>query len=139
MNWTTKYATPVVVIAAIALFVYLTAQLGRHDSALLRAVIEEDLPGVTQALDDGGNVNMSIRNGYTLLMVVAKRHGDVEMAKLLSDRGAPITAINDKGQSAVSLARSNGHEELVAFLVDAQENSEKPQLTPGLSEFGTDR
>jgi len=90
--------------------------LQRHDSALLYAVVAGDVPAARKAFDEGGHVDMSIRQNFTLLQVAA-RQGSVEMAKLLIEHGADVKATNDNGDTALKIARANQHSEMVDYLL----------------------
>ena len=56
-------------------------------------------------------------HGLTALMFAAAA-GDLEMAHLLLENGAPINAQTDVGTTALMFAAAEGHVEVVRFLVD---------------------
>ena len=58
------------------------------------------------------------QGGWTALHAAAQ-HGDVEMAKLLIEWGADVTAANDEGKTAADLARERGHAAIVGMLATA--------------------
>ena len=56
-------------------------------------------------------------HGLTALMFAAAA-GDLEMAHLLLENGAPINARTDVGTTALMFASAEGHVEMVRFLVE---------------------
>ena len=66
---------------------------------------------VEQYLDNGGNVNLANRNGWSLLICAAFK-GNSRILTLLLDRGADIDATtNPSYESALDLAAAGGHVE----------------------------
>jgi ankyrin repeat protein len=110
-----RIALYVIVIIGMAAWIPANMWLERHDSALLHAVITGDVPAAHKSFDEGANVHMQIRQHFTLLQVAA-RQGSVEMARLLIEHGADLTATNDGGDTALKIALNNNHAEMAAYL-----------------------
>lgn len=68
-------------------------------------------------LNQGGNPNLTSRNGWTLLMSAAFK-GNSRILALLFDRGAEINSINVAGESALTMAGGGGHKKCVKFLLE---------------------
>jgi hypothetical protein len=71
--------------------------------------------------------NTLAAGGTTALMAVC-RHGDLDSAKLLLERGADLNA-RHRG-SALSVAEENGHRVLVDFLLERGAKPETPTIAP---------
>jgi ankyrin repeat protein len=110
-----RIALYVIVIIGMAAWIPSLNWLQRHDSALLGAVIAGDVTAAHKALDEGGHVDMQIRQHFTLLQVAA-RQGSIEMARLLIEHGADLTATNGDGDTALKIAINNKHAEMAAYL-----------------------
>jgi ankyrin repeat protein len=74
-----------------------------------------DEPGLRAALEAGLDPNLANPNGWSLLMLAAVE-GDVPIGKLLLERGANITASNNKNETALSIATNRGYDLFVALL-----------------------
>ena len=87
-------------------------------AALLDAAQRNDLPGVLRALDAGADVNATTRYESTALLLAA-RHVNFEMVKLLVDRGADLD-VQDTfyRNTALGSALGGRHMELVRYLLD---------------------
>lgn len=110
-----RFAWSAVMLTIMASWIPVNLWLQRHDSALLHAVIAGDVPAARMAFEEGGHINMPIKDHFTLLQVAA-RQGSVEMAKFLIQHGADVTAISDNGDTALKIAIANDHPEMVAYL-----------------------
>ena len=88
------------------------------DQALLDAAQQNDLPGVREALERTADVNAKTRYNATALLFAA-RHVNLEMVKLLVERGADL-AVQDTfyRNTALGSATGGGHMELIRYLVD---------------------
>jgi uncharacterized protein len=76
-----------------------------------------DEPGLRAALETGLDPNSTNQNGWSLLMLAAVE-GAVPLGRLLIERGANITARNNKNETALTLATNRGHTDFAALLTD---------------------
>ena len=78
-----------------------------------------DEPALRAALNADLSSNLANANGWTLLMLAAVE-GNVEIAKLLLEKGAKTAAKNNKGQTALDIAQQKGHTAFAEVLNTAQ-------------------
>jgi ankyrin repeat protein len=81
-----------------------------------RCIKRWDMLSLNRALDDGLDANLANRFAWTLLMLVAIE-GNTHIAKVLFARGAKINAVNDFGDTALSLALHAGHVKVARWLL----------------------
>lgn len=74
-----------------------------------------DLACVRVLLDAGGDPNIADGQGWTPLMYVAK-YGNAAVAQVLMDRDAKVGAMNNKGQTALSIATQAGRFDVAEVL-----------------------
>ena len=74
-----------------------------------------DEPSLRSALDAHLDPNLANHKGWSLLMLAAVE-GDVPIGRLLIERGAIVTAKNDKNETALSIATNRGYDLFVALL-----------------------
>lgn len=74
-----------------------------------------DEPALRTALDAHLDPNLANHKGWSLLMLAAVE-GDVPIGRLLIERGAIVTAKNDKDETALSIATNRGYDLFVALL-----------------------
>ena len=67
-----------------------------------------DEPAFAAALASGLDPQANNQNGWTLLMLAAVE-GNADIGKLLLEKGAKTTAVNNKGQTALAIATQKGH------------------------------
>lgn len=72
---------------------------------------------VTTLIASGADPNRAQRYGMTPILIASVR-GDVAMAEVLHEAGARLGASNQYGESAIGLAASNGHGEMVRWLAE---------------------
>ncbi len=84
------------------------------DNALHCVVGWGDLPAARVLIDAGIDVNRSGDLGYTPLHIACMK-GNVEMVKLLIDRGADIFAFSE-GDTPFAVARHGGQDEICDLL-----------------------
>lgn len=78
--------------------------LSPNDRTIL---FSEDSDRVNQAIECGGNINVSNKNGMTALMRAAK-HGSESKAWRLIFEGADVDAVDNDGYTALMFAAENG-------------------------------
>ena len=83
-------------------------------TVLDQAVGDANLDLAKLIVDAGGNVN---EENYYLTR--AAEEGQIEVVKFLLQNGANPNQKNDRGETALKLARKNGHREIVTLLRDA--------------------
>lgn len=81
-----------------------------------RWVTRGDIASLTRHLEEGGNPNARDEKQMTLLNLAALT-GQMEVAKLLIDRGADVTATNDDQTTPLHSAAFTGRLELVKLLL----------------------
>ena len=84
------------------------------DNGLHRVVRWDDLSAAKALLDAGMDINKAGDLGFTPLHVACMR-GNVEMVRLLTDRGANLFALSE-GDAPFATARLAGHDEICALL-----------------------
>ena len=84
----------------------------RGDEPGLRAALEAGAPN---ALDP----NLVNQNGWSLLMLAAVE-GDVPLGRLLLEHGADPALQNNKGETALTLAKHRGFDLFAALLTPPQ-------------------
>jgi uncharacterized protein len=82
-----------------------------------------DEPSLRAALESSLDPNLSNQNGWTLLMLAAVE-GHVAIGRLLLEKGADITARNNKEDTALTLATHRGHTLFAALLNEASPTQE---------------
>jgi outer membrane protein assembly factor BamB len=94
------------------------AQNSVADTALLDAAQQNDLPGVTRALQQGANVNAKTRYNATALTLGAM-NGNLDIVRVLIERGADLT-VRDTfyGFTPMSAAMMNGRIDVIRYLIE---------------------
>lgn len=72
-----------------------------------RCIKRGDIVSLREAIDRGLDSNLSNRFSWTLLMLAAL-HRNTAIGRILVLRGANIDAINDFGETALSIAAHKG-------------------------------
>jgi len=80
-----------------------------------RAIKRGQISLLEEAVPAALGVNSSNRSGWTLLMLAALE-GNTKIGTFLIDRGADVAALNNFGESALSLAAHKGHLPFVKLL-----------------------
>jgi len=107
------------------------AALGDGATPLMRAAKQADVAVMRLLLDGGADPGLATRKGTTALMFAASRTGGfrgigaraseqdaVNAVALCLERGAPINAVDDAGQTALHLAVASGPEGVVRLLAE---------------------
>src|SRR6185436_5586862 len=102
------------------------AALGDGATPLMRAAKQADVALMQVLLDHGADPSLATRKGTTALMFAASRAGGfrgfgpraseqdaVNAVALCLERGAPINAVDEGGQTALHLAAASGSESMV--------------------------
>jgi uncharacterized protein len=105
--------------------------LGDGATPLMRAAKQSDVALMRVLLDHRADPGLATKRGTTALMFAANRGGgfrgvgaraseddSVNAVALCLERGAPVNAVDDSGQSALHLAAASGPESMVKLLAD---------------------
>lgn len=87
------------------------------DQDVLDLVKENDIAGVTKALENGADAN-TVGSGKRSLLLIATTNGDVEMAKLLVKYKADVNQQADNQDSPFLYAGASGQIELVKLFLE---------------------
>ena len=90
---------------------------GQSFDQLLRAADQGDVQTVGGFLDKGLDPNTADPHGNTLLMIAA-RHGHLDLARFLISRKASVTRRSPHGDSALMFASLKGHLAMAMLLVE---------------------
>jgi len=74
-----------------------------------------DEQALRTALEQGLSPNLANQNGWTLLMLAAVE-GSVPLGRVLIEKGADMAAMNNKADSALTIAATKGHTLFVDML-----------------------
>jgi ankyrin repeat protein len=88
-----------------------------------RAIKKGDVLAIRQALQGGLSPNLSNKYSWSLLMLAALE-GNTTAAELLVEHGADIHAVNNVGETPLSLAAHKGHAHLTQWLMDRGASTE---------------
>lgn len=83
------------------------------------AIVKGDLETVKKFIEYGADINQK-SNGMTPLMIAA-RYNQVDILKLLLDKGANFKITDDKGLTALKYAQLSNATQAAAMLVQAKE------------------
>jgi ankyrin repeat protein len=86
-----------------------TAEQQEKDKRLLQAVDRNDPDKVSEALDDGANINTLGAFGNTALLIASKNGYTEVVERLLSDKGVNRNVMNRYGDTAFGWAKYNEH------------------------------
>ncbi|HWM03331.1 MAG TPA: ankyrin repeat domain-containing protein [Actinophytocola sp.] len=96
--------------------------LSEQDLAFLRSMFDlaraGDTDRLVEAVDAGIPVNLTNEAGNSLL-ILAAYHDHPDTVRVLLDRGADVTRINDQGQTALGAAVFRRSERSVGYLLAA--------------------
>lgn len=99
-------------------------------TALFNAILKMRLPMVESLLKNGTDVNVRNSDGMTPLMAAAST-GNLQVIRLLLERGAATITVNNLGETAAQLAQRHGHTEAAAVLQAAPKTSSQPAKPTG--------
>ena len=98
---------------------------------LLLSIREGETARVIELLNSGVDVNHQLTDGWTPLMVAAL-DDQLEVAKILLNRGADAALQNSKGLTAEMIAERKGHRRIIELLRAEREWGGRPVTrTPG--------
>ena len=133
-----SYGHSEIVEVLLAQGAHVNAEANDGRTALMAAAKDNDFEIVRILLEKGADVNAADNDGRTALMwVVRKRMSSYEelspylqksrkeIVEILLENGADINAKDKDGETALTLARKNGHEEIVKLFEKA--GAESPQ------------
>jgi ankyrin repeat protein len=77
-----------------------------------------DVAALTTALDQGLDANAANHKGWSLLMLAAVE-GSAPVGQLLIERGADLSVMNLRGETALTIAEQKNHEAFAELLKNA--------------------
>lgn len=84
---------------------------------LIEAARKGDIKKLRNLLDDGADVNVTLKDGYTALMMAANSDfSDIQVVKLLVEKGADKSIKNKCGNTAEIIAKHYDHPEIAKYL-----------------------
>ena len=86
---------------------------GKND--FLKAAQEGDLTFVKLHIENGINLNVADRYGWTALMC-SSQAGALDVVKYLVERGADLSVLNKQGQTVFNIAGQAGHSRIIDYL-----------------------
>jgi len=86
-------------------------------SALAVSVFENNIEMTKILLDNNANVNISVMDGWTPLMLASANTEDIEMTKLLIENGANIDELDDDGNCALMYCFSEENKSFANLLI----------------------
>ena len=90
----------------------------KADKALLKATKNRDLSGFISAMQQGADINVGDKKGYTAL-IHASKEGRLDVIKQLIYRTDADPNVQDhKGQTALIHATKQGYKDVISFLLD---------------------
>ncbi len=87
-------------------------------TALYSAVMEKDTKLVEFLLDNGIDLASKIEGQAENAVNAAAWNGDIEMLRLLVERGADVAGVNNNNENALHNAISENNKEMTAYLLD---------------------
>ena len=93
---------------------------------IVKAALANSLEIAEILLDVGADPNVAFNepnygeDGKRTALMLAADRGHLKMTRLLIDRGARVDTLNELDETALSLAKENGHAEIVALLEAAE-------------------
>src|SRR5262249_18128957 len=88
------------------------------DQQLWQAAFDGDLAGVKSALEQGADVNVKGRGGFSALLA-ACRNGHLPVVEYLVDHGAHVNQRdNMRDKTPLTAAAFQGHHEIVKYLLE---------------------
>ena len=90
---------------------------GTHPDALFASIISGDTHSVLRELEDGTDVNIADPASGATPLIAAAVHGNVDVTKLLLERGADPNGRGRDGGTALHAAAFLGHSDVVETLI----------------------
>jgi ankyrin repeat protein len=99
-----------------------TLSVEEASALLVESAREDDLAGVTRALEQGADIETTEPIGGLTPLIIASNNGFTEIAAYLIDAGADVNAKSTQGITPLMAAAMNGHTDLVALLATKTTN-----------------
>lgn len=112
-------ALTVAFVLALALVIQLTPPSQPHCGNLFEAIDRSDTSEVEHLIDIGADVNVYHANGGWTPLYRAARAGNLEIARLLIDRGARVNGKAKNGWSPLHIAVFQNHRSMVELLISS--------------------
>lgn len=119
-------------ITALLLAVTASAAHAGVDEDLLGAVLDNDLPALTTALEGGADADAHGERNATALMLAAER-GYLDVMRRLLDAGADPNALRDDGITPLMHATASGDAKVVEMLLAAHADVNARSTTTGIT------
>jgi ankyrin repeat protein len=96
---------------------------------LLESTMDNDLAGVTRALEQGADIETTEPIGGLTPMIIASNNGYTEIATHLIEAGADVNSADHSGFTPLMGAAQFGHATLIPILVEAGADLEALSIT----------
>ncbi len=110
-----KRAEVVTILTKAGAFDYLEAE--RREKELIDASVAGNVVAVKKLLDAGVNINARGTKGSATPLIIAAERNQVDLLKLLLERGADINVRDEKWQSALFHATANDRPDVIGILI----------------------
>ena len=118
MRWPGFSRRGAAILLAVLAVPALAQATGTSDEAFARAIDEEDLAALEALAGHHPDVGLPAKRGRTALMVAAK-HGRVDLVRRLLSAGADVHARSDHGGTALMFAALGGSPKTLEVLLEA--------------------
>lgn len=108
-----KWSRPVSIFVALFTLLAISA-LAAGLTPLQKAIQKGDIKKVTELLDKGAKIN---EWNFGTPLIMAASSGQLQIAKLLIERGADLNMIGQNGWTALGCAAAEGHSDIVDLLI----------------------
>ncbi|HPB59815.1 MAG TPA: tetratricopeptide repeat protein [Candidatus Saccharicenans sp.] len=110
-----KWSRPVSIsVALLTLILLAVSALAAGLTPLQKAIQKGDIKKVTELLNKGANID---EWNFGTPLIMAASSGQLEIAKLLIERGANLNMIGQNGWTALGCAAAEGHSKIVDLLI----------------------
>ena len=87
------------------------------ENNIIKLIRNKDIEGVRKAIEEGVDVNIQNKDGYTALMIASER-GYFEIVKLLIEKKAKLDIQNEYGCTALKFASIYNWIDIAEFLIE---------------------